>query len=64
MARGRDDLDVAAERRDDLKRFAELQRGLTRFEIDNEADTNAAHCRKLCLLQVLRLAFAAHEETK
>ena len=44
--------------------LAELQRRLASFEIDNESDANAAHCRKLCLLQVLRLAFAAHEEAK
>lgn len=57
-------MDVAAKGCHDAQYLSELERWLARFEIDNERDANTAHRRKLRLLQLLRLAFTAHDESK
>lgn len=56
--------DVAAKCRDDAQHLFKLERWLTRFKLDDEANADAAYCRKLCLLQLLPFAFAAHDKSK
>lgn len=47
-----------------MQHLAKLERWLARFEIDDETNADTAHRRKLCLFQLLRFAFTAHEESK
>ena len=47
-----------------MQHLFELERGLARFEIDDEANADASGRRKLRLSQLLRLAFAENDQSE
>ena len=47
-----------------MQHLFQLERGLARFEIDDEANADAGRRRKLRLPQLLRLAFAMNDQSE